>query len=1137
MSLASCAALCALVVPFQHGDVDEGYAPEIADASNEGAEAMAKFDVPEGWTAALWAAEPLLANPVIFSIDDKGEVYVCETFRLHRGVTDMRSYMGWLHDELACETVDDRRAMFEKHLSPEEVEDWSSEHERIRLIRDTDGDGVGETATVFADGFDDLMDGIAAGVINVDGEVFYTCMPHLWKLRDEDGDGVSDSRESLAHGFGVHVALLGHDLHGLAVGPDRRLYFSCGDRGFNLTSGSGKGLAIPHEGSVLRCELDGSNMEVVHRGLRNPQELVFDLHGDLFTGDNNSDGGDQARWVHIVPGGDSGWRHHYQYVTSPVVRGPWNAELQWRPKDKNRSKWIVPPIANIGAGPSGLDFAPGTGHPPELNEHFFMCDFRGNPSASGVWKIKLEREGAFYKVATSERWLWKTLITDFQFGPDGWAYWTDWVAGWGMTGKGRVYRMRFDGADAQLVAETRQLLAGSFDEFPAQQLGALLSHPDRRVRQRSHFALADKGAEGVVVLGDIASAPGETLARMHAIWGLWVAAKGDPAIGRTLLTLVSDEDSDVRTQVVKVLGDLRVAEAKGAFIGLLDDPEPRVRFHAATGLSRVVWSDAPEAREPLERMIKDAANADDPNLLHAAVLGLCSALSSNSLGGIEYDDEDLALGQLLALRRRNTKDARSWLSAFLDGSEHLAVEAANALWDPEPDPEGDLAKWPHLVGQSHPTALERKAAQQNWISNVSEQSSRLAKTPAFIRRVVAANRYQVEGRAERLLGIARWPIEDDVRAEVLGMIAEVEDPSPIDPVTGRWRPIEPSEPLDLGQACPDEAPVATVFPGTSPEVQLGWLELIADMQGADEKRSRYLSEFFEDTARPGRVRSRAMELLVQANPGAAGDVVDTALADDDAVLRARALEALASLEPEVALSRLGRVLESGTLPERRSAYAVLRRLPGQEADRRIADELVRLRAGLVSPELRLDLILAADERKSSLVSSLLDAHRAASTALDPVLAPYLDGLAGGDAARGKKLYDSTELSCLRCHSVTGDWSAQIGPSLHDVAKRLPRLEMLASIVEPNRRIADGFQTEMFFPFDDEPPVVGRVLLETDDSVQVVDSDGERHMLQKSDIEVRRADLSAMPNGLADSISREQMRDLVAYLATLSGATE
>ncbi|MCA9071028.1 MAG: PQQ-dependent sugar dehydrogenase, partial [Planctomycetaceae bacterium] len=268
--------------------IAEDYQPKIAGPSKEGELAIQGFKIPEGMQGKLVAAEPDLANPVAFCIDAQGRFYICETFRQKKGVEDNRGHMNWLHDDLAAQTVEDRLAFFRKHLKAK-VEDYAKEQDRIRLLTDTDGDGTIDQATIFADGFNNILDGTGAGVLAYRGNVYYTCIPDLWLLNDKDNDGKAEAKKSLAYGFGVRVAFRGHDMHGLTIGPDGRLYFSIGDRGLNVTTKEGKQLLYPDTGVVLRCELDGSNLEVFASGLRNPQELAFDDAGNLFTGDNNSD--------------------------------------------------------------------------------------------------------------------------------------------------------------------------------------------------------------------------------------------------------------------------------------------------------------------------------------------------------------------------------------------------------------------------------------------------------------------------------------------------------------------------------------------------------------------------------------------------------------------------------------------------------------------------------------------------------------------------------------------------------------------------------------------------------------------------------------------------------------------------------
>src|ERR1035438_6357073 len=94
--------------PEKGGSQARAYEPKIAPASDEGKKAIRSFRVPAGLTVELFAAEPHLANPVAFCIDEKGVAYVAETFRHSDGVTDTRSHMNWLDDDMACRTVADR---------------------------------------------------------------------------------------------------------------------------------------------------------------------------------------------------------------------------------------------------------------------------------------------------------------------------------------------------------------------------------------------------------------------------------------------------------------------------------------------------------------------------------------------------------------------------------------------------------------------------------------------------------------------------------------------------------------------------------------------------------------------------------------------------------------------------------------------------------------------------------------------------------------------------------------------------------------------------------------------------------------------------------------------------------------------
>ncbi len=167
------------VEPGQSGQTINGvYHPPIAPASNEAENSIPRIKIPEGMKLNLWAAEPMVANPVAFGFDYTGRMFICETFRQkeNRGVEDNRKHGEWLHDDLASTSIEDRLAYIKKHR-PDQGKSYTVEHDRLRLLTDTDGDGVADKESVYADGFNDILDGTGAGVLSHNGEVFTPAFP------------------------------------------------------------------------------------------------------------------------------------------------------------------------------------------------------------------------------------------------------------------------------------------------------------------------------------------------------------------------------------------------------------------------------------------------------------------------------------------------------------------------------------------------------------------------------------------------------------------------------------------------------------------------------------------------------------------------------------------------------------------------------------------------------------------------------------------------------------------------------------------------------------------------------------------------------------------------------------------------
>ena len=1099
------------------------YAPFVAAASDEGGLAIKRFKAPKGFKVELFAAEPLLANPVAFCIDPQGRFYVAETFRLHAGVTDIRGHMDWLDEDLASRSVEDRVAMMKRHEG-KRIAQYTKDSDRVRLVVDSDGDGRADKATVFAEGFNGLADGIGAGLLAGKEGLYYANIPHLWLLQDKNKDGVADSKRSVHYGYGVRVGFIGHDLHGLCMGPDGKLYFSIGDRGAHVQLPGGKVVKNHESGAVYRCNPNGSDLEIFATGLRNPQELAFDEYGNLWTGENNSDGGDPARWVYLVEGGDSGWRIGFQFINQPNARGPWMSERMCYPEQEGQPAYILPPIANIGNGPSGLAYYPGTGFPDSYKGHFFLCDFRGG-TGSGVHSFAVKPRGASFEVVDRTEFIWEVLVTDGDFGYDGAFYISDWVNGWGKPGKGRIYRVSHDSSDEG--DKTQKLFAEGFEQRTSDDLKELLNHPDIRVRQEAQFALA--GRADIETLAAVAAKGANVRARLHGIWGLGqvAAAKvGDRyAVTEVLLPLCSAQEAEVRAQAAKVLGDARSTRAGEILTKLLADEEARPRFFAAMALGKLGRK---EARAELLQMLRENDNRDR-YLRHAGIVGLTGCADVQYLRALTHDiSPAVRLAAVVALRRMGRAEAADYLN---DSSPEVLVEAARAINDLP------IARaLPRLAEKIRdtPTLLDSvpMATQTNSVLLTGVNQPRSAPvdylTP-LLRRIVNAN-FRMGGN-EHARALATFAtlesVVEPVRAEALSMLSQWETPSGRDAVTGLWRKLAPRERRVAATAL--EAELPALLEARSTIIRVAALKAAGAL--AVKAVTPTAARVASDAKQHPSVRAAALKALAALKATELEAALTVALADQDSMLRREATQLQAAVKPSDAVQQLGRVLENGAVAEKQSAFMALGGLTNTPAaDALLLEWLDRLIANQVPAELRVDLLEAAAKSPRRPVQEKLRQFESARPADDDLRA-YRECLAGGNKESGRRIFlEKVEVSCVRCHKADGE-GGEAGPDLTGLGKRQNRQHILESIVFPNKSIAAGFQSELV-TLKSGAVYAGIVKQENDEIIQLNSPEDGLMELKKSEIAMRERAPSAMPEEFRQVLSKRELRDLVEFLAEL-----
>jgi len=1000
------------------------------------AEVLKTLRVPEGFTVELVATTPLVEHPVMAGFDDRGRLFVADNAGLNLPAEELLKQLP----------------------------------NSIRALEDTDGDGVYEKSTVFADRMT-----FPQGAAWYRGSLYVASPPSIWRLTDTDGDGQADRREELVQKFGF----IGNaaDIHGCFITPTGRVAWCDGRHGHEFKDAGGsltsKGLAA----RVFSCRTDGSDVEVFcGGGMDNPVEVAFTGEGDTIGTMTfyNPDAARHDALVHFVYGGVYPKKH------------PCTSEFQ-------RTGELMPALTRFGVtAPSGVTRYPGAVWGEEYRDNLFSVHFNTHK----VLRHVLTRDGATLK-CLDEEFLTSDHAdfhpTDVLADADGSLLVVD-TGGWFRIGcptsqiakpeiGGAIYRIRR--TNSTPVVDPRGLKI-DWERTSDTEMADLLGDPRPAVAERAIEILAERGD---AAMGSLATALFELTdyrARQNAVWAL--ARNGSDNAKMLLRQVLSDDEATVRQAAAYAAGELRDVESLPVFIDLLRDADPAVRRVAATGLGRLKNASAVSPllaalAEPTDRFLEHALifaliEINDPaataaGLAHAsaktqrgALIALdqmsADALSGEQVTGLLKTDDPALLRTLVEVLTSHPdwsshvlEVVRPWLAATAPSEEQLAMArgAVAALVD-------------------HPEMKKQVAA------TLSAQVS--ATTQRMLLEVLAAGEF--DGKSPELitaLGLSLQSSDADVVRQAIATSAAVD----ANALSGKLLAIA----TDTGR--PAELRIAAWRAASAARPKLdqpGFEFLVKPLQNDDAMRERLA----------------AAEALGGCDLG------------DEQLLR---------LAPW--LAKCG-PLEIGALMR---AYD---RAAGERVGLALVAALAKSPAAETLSVARLNEVLSHYPTKVQQAADKLLARSQANDAQRAQQVQSLEALAAnGNPAAGEDLFFSQRAACSGCHRV-GARGEKIGPDLSKIGEVRKGRDLAEAILFPSVSLARGFES-LHVVTKDGRVQTGLLSRETTGAIYLRTTDRAEIRLDRDEVEqLTPSPVSIMPQGLDKTLTAREMSDVVAYLLTL-----
>ena len=995
------------------------------------------FILPAGFTIELAVKPGLVDRPVTIDLDEAGRLFVSESSGSNAPVA--------------------------KQLA--------DRPHRIVRLEDTDGDGVYDRRTIFAD---KMM--LPEGTLWHDGSLYVAAPPSIWKLTDTKGVGVADKREEWF--AGKTLTGCANDLHGPYLGLDGRIYWTKGAFAQQTYKRPGRADFTTRASHIFRARPDGRDVEpVMTGGMDNPVDVVFTPEGErLFTTTflQHPAGGQRDGILHAIHGGIHGKDHSVIHDAAHAWTGP----------------TLMPVMTHLGpAAPAGLHRLESGRLGADYRNNLFAVQFNTHKVSRHV----LEPSGSTFTTRDSDF----LVCTSRDFHPtdiiedaDGSLLVVD-TGGWYKlccpTSQlvkpdvlGAIYRVRR--IDAPVLADARgnRLPWGKMTD---EALVALLADERPFVVRR---AMKEIGKRGETAVGDMKSlfiANRSSNVRRNVVWA--ATRIDDPAARRLVRRALGDADEGVRQAALNSVSLWRDASASRDLVKILAGGSAPNRRAAAEALGRLGDAKAVPA-------LLRAKGGDRP-LDHAITYALIEIGDRESTErGLKSDDPNTRRASLIALdQMRDGKLESDSVKSALATDDQALRQAA--WWIAGRRPEHAEAIVPLFESRLADERV-KGAEEEELTNNLSRLSgSKAIQTFLASRLTHPKASHLVKRRALRsMAGATLRPMPESWGSALKSALAEEAIQRDV---------------LTTIRALPLDAKA-----GLTPSL----LELADTVRRPDEIRLLALASI------PGGPSALSAEHFRYA----------MSRLDGERTVMVRGLAATILSKARLTSGQLGelpgafRVAGPMELDRLLDAYALgstdevgsklLVALSSAPARGSLRVDSVRVRLAKFSPAIR---------KQAEKLYAELDADAVAQKSrLDKMLA----SLEAGDIRRGQAVFHSDKAACFSCHAI-GYRGGNIGPDLTHVGKIRNARDLLESIVYPSASFVRSYEPVVITTTAGKTHS-GLVRKETPEEIILATSATEQVRIPRDRIEAMEpGKVSLMPAGMDKVLTPRELADLVAFL--------